>query len=96
MTPPQVVTRPKLPVPLAVALCVLAWTIFAFGLIAPLTPSEGHPSTLSLAVFVGLPIALLGATTGNSRDRWLKISGVVQMVLLVIVASYVVALTWRE
>jgi hypothetical protein len=39
MTPPQVGIRPKLPVPLAVGLCAPAWAIFAFGLIAPLTPS---------------------------------------------------------
>ena len=95
MTPPQVVARPKLPVPFAVGIYVLAWLIFAFGLIAPLTPSEGHPSTLALAIFVGTPVALLGVTAGNSRERWLKTSGVVQIVLLVIVASWVVALTWR-
>ena len=95
MTPPQVVTRRKLPRPLAVGLFVLAWVIFAFGLIAPLTPSEGHPSPTALAVFVGVPVALLGATAGNSRERWLKIGGVVQIVLLVLLTSYVVALTWR-
>ena len=86
MTPPQVVTRPKIPVSLAPGLFVLAWLIFAFGLIAPVTPSEGHPSTLALAVFVGIPVALLGATAGNSRERGLKISGVAQILLLVIVA----------
>jgi len=96
MTPPPVVTQPKLRVPLAVGLFALAWVIFAVGLIAPLTPSEGHPSTFALAIFVGIPVALFGATAGNSRERWLKISGVVQIVLLVIVASYVVALTWRK
>jgi len=91
---PDHIARPKLPVLLAIGLCVLSWCIFAFGLISPLTPSEGHPGTLELAVFAGIPLALLGATAGYSRERWLKISAVVQMVLLAIAASYVVRLTW--
>ena len=42
---------------------------------------------MALAVFVGIPVALVGAAAGNSRERWLKISGVAQIVLLVLVAS---------
>jgi hypothetical protein len=95
MTPPTVPARGKLPVPLALSLFTAAWVIFAIGLISPLTPSEGRPTTLSLAIFVGIPVALFGAAGGNSRERWVKIGAVVQLIVVVIVSSYLLALTWR-
>ena len=36
----------------------LAWFIFTFGLIGPLTPSEGPPPPRALAVFIGIPVLL--------------------------------------
>ncbi len=95
MTPPIVPARWKAAVPLALASFAVAWGIFVIGLISPLTPSEGHPTTLSLAAFVGLPVALFGVAGANSRERWLKISAVVQIVSVIVVSSYLVALTWR-
>jgi hypothetical protein len=95
MTPPTVPARRNLPVPLALSLFAAAWVIFAIGLVSPLTPSEGRPTTLSLAIFVGIPVALCAAAGGNSHERWVKISAVVQIISVIIVSSYLVALTWR-
>jgi hypothetical protein len=95
VTPPTVHARWKAPVPLALASFAVAWGIFVIGLTSPLTPSEGRPTTLSLAAFVRLPVALFGAAGANSRERWLKISAVVQIVCVIVVCSYLVALTWR-
>ena len=49
----------------ALALCV-----YALGLIAPLTPSEGLPSVPVLLLFVGLPVALLGACIRVAGKKW--------------------------
>jgi len=38
----------------------IALLIYAVGLIAPLTPSEGLPSLIEIFVFVGGPVAILG------------------------------------
>jgi hypothetical protein len=43
-------------------IAVTAAVVFCIGLISPLTPSEGCPSAIALAVFVGLPfLGVLGA-----------------------------------
>jgi hypothetical protein len=44
---------------LALALCIVALLIFAFGVVAPLTPSHGVPSFWVLVVFVATPIAMV-------------------------------------
>jgi hypothetical protein len=49
----------------ALALCV-----YALGLIAPLTPSEGLPSVAVLLLFVGLPVALLGVCIRVAGKKW--------------------------
>ena len=49
----------------ALVLCV-----YALGLIAPLTPSEGLPSVPVLLLFVGLPVALLGACIRVEANKW--------------------------
>jgi hypothetical protein len=41
-----------------VGLCAAALFVYAFGVIAPLTPSHGLPSFGVLLIFAGLPIAL--------------------------------------
>ncbi len=44
---------------LLVAGNVMALLIYAVGLIAPLTPSEGSPSLAVILLFVGVPVAIL-------------------------------------
>ncbi len=53
--------------------CVLSWAIYAFGLIAPLTPSEGMPSVFDLMVFVGIPLAILAWCWLKCSALWAKI-----------------------
>jgi hypothetical protein len=38
---------------------LMALLIYAVGLIAPLTPSEGFPSLAVILMFVGIPVAIL-------------------------------------
>ncbi|NOT11953.1 MAG: hypothetical protein HOP23_09000 [Methylococcaceae bacterium] len=38
---------------------LMALLIYAFGLVAPLTPSEGSPSLVAILMFVGIPVAIL-------------------------------------
>ena len=47
---------------------VIAVVIFAIGLIAPLTPSEGRPSLPTLALFVALPLGLLSFAGYRARS----------------------------
>jgi hypothetical protein len=48
----------------------LALCLYAAGLLAPLTPSEGLPSVPVLLLFVGLPVALLGACIRVAGNKW--------------------------
>jgi len=54
---------------LDVAVNLAALLIYAVGLIAPLTPSEGLPSLMDIVVFVGIPVALLFWCIRASRSR---------------------------
>lgn len=38
---------------------LIALLIYAVGLVAPLTPSEGFPSLVVILMFVGVPVAIL-------------------------------------
>jgi hypothetical protein len=51
-------SRPDRPL-LGLVLNVLGVCLFLFGLVAPLTPSHGHPSVWVVLIFVGGPIALV-------------------------------------
>ena len=56
----------------ALSYSLAALALFGVGLIAPLTPSEGTPSLLAIAVFVGGPLGLIWlsyrwATTSMAR-----------------------------
>ena len=44
---------------LRVALASAAWLIFAFGLVAPLTPSDGLPPLRALLTYAAAPLGLL-------------------------------------
>jgi len=48
---------------------VLAGVIYFVGLLAPLTPSHGHPTLLTLVLFAGMPlgVVILAAAAGRSR-----------------------------
>lgn len=44
---------------LLIAANLMALLIYAVGLVAPLTPSQGSPSPVVILVFVGIPVAIL-------------------------------------
>ena len=70
----------------AIALVVstlASWGLFGFGLIAPLTPSEGLPTVSAVLLFFALPAALfaLVAFTTKAIMRW---AAAIQLFLLVV------------
>jgi hypothetical protein len=64
------ITSPFLRIFLFTLTNALALCVYALGLIAPLTPSEGLPSVPVLLLFVGLPVALLGACIRVAGKKW--------------------------
>jgi len=68
---------------LSVFLNLSAVLIYAFGLIAPLTPSEGYPSLWTMAEFVGVPLVILVVLCFKyASSRWLQLFFVAQIVLI--------------
>ncbi len=63
--------------------CVFSWAIYGFGLIAPLTPSEGIPGVTDLMVFVGIPLAILGWCWLKCSALWAKILMIIQGVVII-------------
>ncbi len=64
------ITNPFLGIFLFALTNALALCVYALGLISPLTPSEGLPSVPVLLLFVGLPVALLGACIRVAGKKW--------------------------
>jgi hypothetical protein len=64
------ITKPFLRIFFFALTNALALFVYALGLIAPLTPSEGMPSVPVLLLFVGLPVALLGACIRVAGAKW--------------------------
>jgi hypothetical protein len=69
-----------------VFVAALAWFIFTFGLIGPLTPSEGFPPPRALAVFIGIPELLFVVGGLLARTTLARVAFVLQ-------AAAIVALT---
>jgi hypothetical protein len=65
-----------------------AWFIFAVGLMAPLTPSEGMPSVAAVVVFVGLPLGLLAVVAGKARTGFVRAAAVVQGSVIVTITMW--------
>lgn len=61
---------------------IAAWLLFGVGLISPLTPSEGHPGILALAVFVAAPVLIFSWLGLKGRTRTVRAAGWTQLVLL--------------
>jgi hypothetical protein len=52
---------------------VLAGTIYFIGLLAPLTPSFGHPPLTALMLFAGVPLVLALLAAVDSRSLGLRL-----------------------
>ena len=71
---------------------VLSWAIYGFGLIAPLTPSEGIPTLLDLMVFVGIPLAILGWCWLKCSALWARILVAIQGLAIIGFTSWLLLL----
>jgi hypothetical protein len=61
---------------------IAAWLLFGAGLIAPLTPSEGRPGIIALAVCVAAPAVLLFWVGLKGATRFVRVAGWLQLALL--------------
>lgn len=77
-----------------VALCysLAALGLFAIGLIAPLTPSQGTPSPLALAIFVGGPLALIWLSYRWVTSGFVRLALILEALLIVGVTGMLLAL----
>jgi hypothetical protein len=74
---------------------LLAWVIFGFGLISPLTPSDGIPRRADLLIFVGGPVALLVGAIMMSR-RWpARLLATAEIGAILVAASRLLWLQYR-
>ncbi len=64
------ITNPFLRAVLFAVTNALALCVYALGVVAPLTPSEGLPSVPVLLLFVGLPVLLLGGCIRVAGAKW--------------------------
>jgi len=81
----------------AVALLSAAFAslvVFGFGLIAPLTPSEGVPSAWEILIFLGVPLLLSGGGLYFSRRKAEKLFMAVVLAFIVVVAAKVLWLVF--
>jgi hypothetical protein len=69
-----------------------AWLIYAAGLIAPLTPSDGYPSAKALVVLLGGPVVLLVFVARNTRSRAVRIASLVQAATILAITTWLLAL----
>jgi hypothetical protein len=69
-----------------------AWLIYAVGLIARLTPSEGYPSAKALVMFLGGPVVLLVFVARHSRIRAIRVLSLLQVATILAISTWLLAL----
>ncbi len=72
--------------------CILSWMICGVGLISPLTPSEGIPSTFDLFFFFGVPILILGYCWYKCSSFWTKALIVIQSAVIISFTCWLLSL----
>jgi hypothetical protein len=75
---------------LLVVTSLLAWMLLAVGLIAPLTPSEGHPTALAISFFYLLPVGALAVAARWSLNRAVRAVLFVELVLVLVAGGYII------
>jgi hypothetical protein len=71
--------RPALPW----ILNAVAGVFLLFGLVAPLTPSEGYPAAPEMVVFAGLPVVLCLWAAVISRNWPARLVSIIQTLVIV-------------
>jgi hypothetical protein len=74
---------------------VIAILLFVVGLLSPLTPSEGRPSTPHLLMFLGLPLLVSGGGLYLSRKMAERLLMVVVLMIVVIFSVMVLIPIFR-
>jgi hypothetical protein len=88
-------TRPDRPL-LALALNVLGVFLYFFGLIAPLTPSHGHPAVWVMLIFVGGPIALVWVASRCISSTLARFLLYIEILLIASFACYLLLVVERS
>jgi hypothetical protein len=89
-------TRRTVGIEIATLASVLGWVLFGFGVVAgPLTPSEGYPRVVDLAVFLGAPAFLFGWLFVRGIGRPVRIAGFGQFCALAWFAWLVLSVVFR-
>jgi hypothetical protein len=78
-----------------VLLSGLAWFLFAVGLVSPLTPSEGRPGLVTLAVFVAGPMVILSLIGLKGVHRIFRALGWLQLAAVAYIAWLVLSVVFR-
>ena len=66
--------------------------IYAVGLLSPLTPSAGVPSTAELLVFVGIPVTVLVSCIVSVRALPLRVILATEALAIMAVSSWLLRL----
>jgi hypothetical protein len=75
---------------------IAAWLLFGAGLMAPLTPSEGRPGIVALAVCVAAPAVLLFWVGLKGVTRFVRVAGWLQLALLAWFAWVVLSVVFES
>lgn len=75
-------------VAIALSLGIVGGLMFGFGMVAgPLTPSEGHPTPVSLAVFLIAPLLLCFTGTVIAKSWLVRIALVAESIAILILTA---------
>jgi len=77
----------------AISLNLVGMLFYAFGLIGPLTPSDGMPSLIVVLVFAGFPVCFLGISLFMSR---LLLARLITSVEIAGIAGFTGWLLWLQ
>lgn len=80
---------------LLILLDLASLAVFAFGLIAPSTPSAGLPRVADLVLFVAVPTALLGLVGYLADSRLVKLVALLQIMLILSFEAWLLVLQAR-
>ena len=73
---------------------LMAWSVYAVGLVAPLTPSEGSPSLWEILAFLGIPVAILFWCTRVVVSRLAAMFAGLQLVAVLGFSAWLLLLQW--
>jgi hypothetical protein len=89
-------SRTSVGIDVAALASVLAWVLFGFGAVAgPLTPSEGHPRIVDLAIFLVAPAVLFAWLFIRGTSRTVRVAGLGQLCALAWFGWLVLSVVFR-